>query len=53
VREHQRKIPGQRGEAALTAAGVMNLGMAGENLLWAVQRIGLGNDLVFVGDDAE
>jgi len=31
----------------------MNLGMTGENLLWAVQRIGLGNDLVFVGDDAE
>jgi len=53
VREHQRKIPGQRGEAALTAAGVMNLGITGENLLWAVQRIGLGNDLVFVGDDAE
>jgi len=31
----------------------MNLEMTGENLLWAVQRIGLGNDLVFVGDDAE
>ncbi len=31
MREHQRKIPGQRGEAALTAAGVMNLGMTGEN----------------------
>ncbi len=37
----------------MTAAGVMNLGMTGENLLWAVQRIGLGTDLVFVDDDAE
>ncbi len=50
MREHQRKIPGQRDEEALTAAGGMNLGMTGENLLWAVQRIGLGNGL---GDDAE
>ncbi len=53
MREHQRKIPGQRGEAALPAADVMDRVMAGENPLWAVQRIGLGNDLVFVGDDAE